>query len=313
MRCLRTLNHLAVVFLVIPMLLQACQQESLEPVPTSIIFQPSATTVATLSITATVPPATETPLPSATLTQPLEKQVEMALIEGVNWYVGIESADGEKLFARNTEESFFPSSLNNIPIAMVVLKILEYRGDSIEDIHAYGIGQNFNTLLERMVVENDPAATDTLVEFAEAYDRLRNYLNWWGLKHTFFYPRRTTVEDQLLALSQIDSGDLLNETFSNYLLQLMGIEAENEERHLSTLKEVLPECDFYNKSGTMGIPMTTPTVISETGVLKCGEQSWYIVIAGTPADPLVALEDIQASIEQFGLVFGNYLRQVILR
>jgi beta-lactamase class A len=290
------------------MLLQACQPGIVQPtqINNTLVFSPSQTETPAATPTSQPIP---TEIPTATPAPNLAELLDQSLIAGVDWYVGVETADGERLYARNTEETFFPASLNNIPIAMVVLKILEYRGDTIEDIHTYGIGQNFSTLLERMVVDDDAYATEVLTEFAEGYGRLRNYLNWWGLKDTFFYPRRTTVEDQLLALKQIDSVEVLNEAFSNYLLQLMGTAAENEEKFLGIGLEALPGCTFYNKSGSLSSPMKTPTVISETGILKCDGQSWYIVIAGTPiSGSSVFLKDVQSSIEQFGKVFSEYIQ-----
>lgn len=52
--------------------------------------------------------------------------------------------------------------------------------------------------------------------------------------------------------------------------------------------------------------MLSPTIVSDMGILKCGEQSWYLVVAGTPSiDSKATFEDIQASIESFAAAFAS--------
>ncbi len=249
--------------------------------------------------TATVLPITATPSPD------LGQQINQVLIDGVEWYVVIEPMNGERLYARNTEESFAPASMIKIPIALVVLKILEFRGDTVEDIKNYGIGRNFADLLEAMVVRSEEPATESLEYFARGENRLRSYLNWWGLKHTTFDPRRSTVEDLLLSLKLLNSQEALNKEFSDYLLELMSTYTENDKILLGAMLEDLPNCTFYNKRGTL----LNPTIVSDMGILKCGDQIWYLVIAGTPAvNSSATFEDIQQSIERFALVIATYIQ-----
>ena len=313
---LRTLNHLAVVFIVLSLVLQACQPGNFQPTPTIATIEATHTPTVTASPTQTstpipdLQPATVTVNPTATPTQDLSQLLDQALIEGVDWNVGIESMNGERLYERRPNESFFPASMIKIPIAMVTLIILENRGETVETIQQYGIGRSFSALLEGMIVRSEEAATETLETFANGNNRLRGYLDWWGLEDTFFYPRRTTVENLLLALKLINTGEVLNEEFNSYLLGQMGEYTENDETLLGVMLDSLSDCSFYNKRGTM----TDPMVVSDMGILACGDNAWYLVIAGTPAaDSSVNYEDIQASIEQFGRDFALYLNQVIFR
>ena len=306
-----TVSRLVVALLALTMALQACQPAASLPVATmppsavvaTITKKPSPTTIAPSS---TSQPATATLLPvTATPSPDLTYLLDQALLDGVDWYIGIESMDG-RLYARNTEESFAPASMIKIPIALVVLKILEFRDDTLDDIQNYGIGRNFSELLEAMVVRSEEAATESLEYFARGENRLRGYLDWWGLKRTTFDPRRSTVEDLLLSLKLINTRDALNEEFSTYLLDLMSRNTENDEILLGVMMDQLPECVFYNKRGTL----LNPTIVSDMGMLKCGKQTWYLVIAGTPAvDSAATFEDIQASIEEFARVFGSYVQE----
>ena len=74
---------------------------------------------------------------------------------------------------------------------------------------------------------------------------------------------------------------------------------------LGKFNDQLPECEFLNKRGTM----LNPTIVADMGILKCGEQSWYLVVAGTPsANSTTTFEDIQASIESFTAAFANVVK-----
>ena len=297
--------------------LQACQPGSLPQEPPTTT--PSVISIATQTPTKAGPdveaaltptPRATLPAPTATPTPNLSEELDQSLISGVDWYVVVKPAQGQRLFERNPEEIFAPASMIKIPLALVIMKILELRGDTIEDIHNYGIGRNFSDLLEAMVVRSEEAATITLETFARQYNRLRNYLNYWGLKHTTFDPRRSTAEDLLLSLELIDQQSLLVSELNDYLLQLMGTQTENDQILLGVMATQLPACLFYNKRGTL----LNPTIVSDMGILKCGEQSWYLVIAGTPAaDSAVTFEDIQSSIEEFGLVFASYVQRQLMQ
>lgn len=302
--------RLLAILVMLSLVLQACQPSPVMQTPTGSIPLASPTTsepqvaTPTFSPTATNETATAASIPETPAPLPdLAQQVDQVLIDDVDWYVGIQPMIGDRLYARNTEVSFAPASMIKIPIALVVLKILEFRGDSVEDIQNYGISRNFSELLEAMVVRSEEPATEALEYFARGENRLRSYLDWWGLRHTTFDPRRSTVEDLLLSLELVNTRQALNEEFSSYLLELMSTFTENDEILLGVMMDQLQECVFYNKRGTL----LNPTIVSDMGILKCGERTWYLVIAGTPAvDSTATFEDIQASIEDFARTIAPF-------
>jgi len=126
-----------------------------------------------------------------------------------------------------------------------------------------------------------------------------------GLINTKYDPRISTVSELLTPLKLLNTGAALNKENTQYLLNLMGVYTENDRILLGKLIDKLPDCAFLNKRGTM----LSPTIVSDMGILKCAEQSWYLVVAGTPAAGSQAtFEDIQASIESFALAFASYVK-----
>lgn len=267
-------------------------QKAISVIPTSM---PQEAPVAT---DAAIPPHSEPTIAAAPETLSVK-----ALIEGVDWFLLIEDQSGEVLLAKNENESFQPASMIKIPTAMVVLKILEEQGKTVNDLYSYGIsGRNFADLLEAMVVRSEEDATDALEFFARGDDRLRKTLDEWGLQQTTFDPRRSTAGDLMTSLRLLKNGSVLAPEYNQFLLDLMGKYTENDETLLGKFNNTLPECQFLNKRGTL----LNPTIVADMGILICGEQTWFFVVAGTPAaNSYVTFEDIQASIEAFAVYFSE--------
>jgi len=300
-------DRLILILLGFACLFQACQPSAqVNLTATPIITQeasqdPTSTPIASPT---SIQSPTETPtLPVEISDEDIKNSLTESLIEGVAWHVIIENEGGERLFEHNPAELFHPASTIKLPVALVVLKILEERGDSIEKIQSYGIGRSWAELLSAMIVKSEEAATESLEFFTRGDNRLRNYLDVWGLKQTTFDPRLSTAEDLLLSLKLVNNQEVLSEDFNNFLLDLMSEYTENDETLLGVLSAELPGCKFYNKRGTL----TNPMVVADMGILKCPEQTWYLVIAGTPLEgSSVKYEDIQAAIENLGKTFAPY-------
>ena len=292
------------------LLLSGCQAKA-KPTPgiSPTILIPEETNIPTATAT---PIKDNTRTLSPTVIAPTQPalslaEIEDTLIDGVDWYYQIESSDGTILLSRNFEESFHPASMIKVPTAMVVLKILENEGKTLADIQNYGIsGRNFADLLEAMIIRSEESATDALEFYARGDNRLRKILDQWGLTETTYDPRRSTVKDLIASLRLLDSGEALSAEYQSFLLDLMGQYTKNDEILFGKMLVNSPHCQFLNKRGTL----LNPTIASDMGILRCGEQSWYLVIAGTPAvGSTRTFEDIQACIESFALAFGKYIQQ----
>ena len=267
-------------------------QKTISVIPTSI---PQETLIAA---TTKIPPHSEPTIAAAP-----ETLSDKALIEGVDWFLLIEDQSGEVLLTKNENESFQPASMIKIPTAIVVLKILEEQGKTVNDLYSYGISdKNFADLLEAMVVRSEENATDALEFFARGDDRLRKTLDEWGLQQTTFDPRRSTASNLMTSLRLLKNGSVLGPEYNQFLLDLMGKYTENDETLLGKFNNALPECQFLNKRGTL----LNPTIAADMGILICAEQTWFFVVAGTPAAySHVTFEDIQASIEAFAVYFSE--------
>ena len=302
-------SNFIVILTLFSLFLSACQVNSATeetPSPTTVVLPMLSMTVPTQ--TSTSQAKVETPSPTATQISITDlSSLESDLIPGVDWYILIRDANtGNNLFERNADSSFPPASMIKIPTAMAVLSILQDQGRTLEDLKTTGInGRNFDSLLEAMVVRSEESATDALEYFARGENQLRKKLDGWGLVNTKYDPRTSTASELLNSLELLDTGTALNRENTQYLLNLMDAFTENDQILLGKFNTQLPECEFQNKRGTM----LNPTIVADMGILKCGENSWYLVVAGTPSvDSTATFEDIQASIERFAAAFAGLVK-----
>ena len=302
-------SNFIVILTLFSLFLSACQVNS----ATKEIPSPTDVVLPTLSMTVPIQTSTsqakvETPSPTATQISITDlSSLESEIIPGVDWYILIRDANtGNNLFERNADSSFPPASMIKIPTAMAVLSILQDQGRTLEDLKTTGInGRNFDSLLEAMVVRSEESATDALEYFARGENQLRKKLDGWGLVNTKYDPRTSTASELLNSLELLDTGTALNRENTQYLLNLMDAFTENDQILLGNFNTQLPECEFLDKRGTM----LNPTIVADMGILKCGENSWYLVVAGTPSvDSTATFEDIQASIERFAATFAGLVK-----
>ena len=298
-----------VILTLFSLFLSACQVNSATeetPSPTTVVLPMLSMTVPTQ--TSTSQAKVETPSPTATQISITDlSSLESEIIPGVDWYILIRDANtGNNLFERNADSSFPPASMIKIPTAMAVLSILQDQGRTLEDLKTTGInGRNFDSLLEAMVVRSEESATDALEYFARGENQLRKKLDGWGLVNTKYDPRTSTASELLNSLELLNTGTALDQENTQYLLNLMDAFTENDQILLGKFNTQLPECEFQNKRGTM----LNPTIVADMGILKCGENSWYLVVAGTPSvDSTATFEDIQASIERFAAAFAGLVK-----
>ena len=302
-------SNFIVILTLFSLFLSACQVNSATeetPSPTAVVLPTLSMTVPTQ--TSTSKAKVETPSPTATQISITDfSSLESELIPGVDWYILIRDANtGNNLFERNADSSFPPASMIKIPTAMAVLSILQDQGRTLEDLKTTGInGRNFDSLLEAMVVRSEESATDALEYFARGENQLRKKLDGWGLVNTKYDPRTSTASELLNSLELLNTGTALDQENTQYLLNLMDAFTENDQILLGKFNTQLPECVFQNKRGTM----LNPTIVADMGILKCGENSWYLVVAGTPSvDSTATFEDIQASIERFAAAFAGLVK-----
>ena len=300
----------AIALLLLILSLPACQANTLTLAPAS---DPEPVIPATPTLIMPIHPAasqTPTAIPSPTATQNASRDfssLASELIEGVEWYILIQDAhNGEILFERNPDIPFHPASMIKIPTAMAVLSIMEDQGRTLEDLKTTGINdRNFDALLEAMVVHSEESAAGALEYFARGDNQLRKKLDAWGLTNTKYDPRTSTATELVTSLRLLGTGKALNQENTQFLLSLMGTYTENDQILLGKFLNQLPDCAFFNKRGMM----LAPTVVSDMGILTCGEQSWYLVLAGTPSiNSTATFEDVQASIETFAEAFAKLVK-----
>lgn len=230
-----------------------------------------------------------------------------ALDPGADWYILIKDLDSDEVLLNiKANQSFNPASMIKIPLAMAVLNKNKELGRNLDDLEKIGIeGRSFGALLYAMVVKSEERATQILENFAWGDNYLREILDSWGIEETFFDPRRSTCEDLAIALEGLHSQSILDPETSQYLIDLMLVQTENDSKYLGVLEDSLPGSTFANKRGTM----TSPTVVADHGLFSYEGKTWMIIIAGIPDESETATFDtIAASIERFAEALATQLQ-----
>ena len=84
---------------------------------------------------------------------------------------------------------------------------------------------------------------------------------------------------------------------------------KNDTQYLGVLQTLVEGSVFYNKRGTLLDPVT---IAGDMGILKVGNKSYVLVIAGKPdADGSATFEEMKDSIEKFAKGFSRILVDIL--
>ena len=286
---------------------QLINSEKPDPSPTVLTNTPAQKTYPTNTPNATTA-ITITPTPDMISLN--TNNLVSTLDEDVEWHVLIKDLDTQqRLMEINPGLSVNPASTIKVPLAMAVLAKNQTLNRSLEDLKNIGIeGRSFHALLYATIVHSEEKATQILEYFARGDDFLPNILSSWGLKETFFNPRRSSCEDLARILEGLNDHSFLGESFSEYLIGLMLEQTVNDSKYLGVLVNELPGATFANKRGTMG----SPTSVGDHGILSYKGKTWIIVIIGTPNEKDTAtIESIGISIERFAAALASQLEVIV--
>jgi hypothetical protein len=234
----------------------------------------------------------------------LEMDIESA--DKVKWHVLVKDLNSDEiLFESLPNEKFHPASLIKIPIAIVALNVLQDQGYHIADFQTKGTsGRTFDQLFYAMVVNSEELASENLLDFISQNGGEAKIFDEWGVIDTRMEPRTTTAYDLSIFLEGLYEGRFLNQDYTDYLLQLMHVQTENDKEYLGIITSKLKESVLYNKRGLL----LGPTIVSDMGVLEVDGQQILIIISGIPkGDGVITYEEIKASLENFALQLGEIL------
>jgi hypothetical protein len=129
---------------------------------------------------------------------------DLLTVRGGHWNVAIKDTDGDLLYHRGAEEILTTPSVVGIPTAMLLFSALDQRGVSDYDVYLASNdlhGNTFQHLLEAMLVDASPSATQDLARWVREQVDEEIILRDWGLYQTTLMPHQSTARG--LALSNV--------------------------------------------------------------------------------------------------------------
>lgn len=236
----------------------------------------------------------------------LNLEVDVESADKVKWHALVKDLNSDEvLFESLPNEKFHPASLIKIPIAIVALNLLEEQGYKISDFDSKGYsGRTFDQLFTAMVVSSEELASENLSDFIRQNGGEIKKFEELGINDTRIEPRTTTAYDLSIFLEGLYAGEFLDQDYTDYLLQLMHVQTENDKEYLGIITSELNEGVLYNKRGLL----LSPTIVSDMGVFEVDGQVFLIIISGIPkADGVITYEEIKSSLEDFALRLGKIL------
>ncbi len=239
---------------------------------------------------------------------PVNHQLESSLSPAAHWNALVMDIDSHEIIFENMpNEAFHPASMIKVPIAMAALYVAEKLGLNTSDLATTGFGnRTLDQLLTEMLVNSEEDATERLIKYIRTSTSESKILLDWGVNHTYFEPRRTTAYDMAVILEGLFRKTMLSEASSQYILDLMATQTDNDAKYLGVLQSRIPDSVLYNKRGTL----TSPSIIvGDMGILTTGDKTYIIVLAGYPQPTgSISFEELQADIEDFARILSLILQ-----
>ena len=236
----------------------------------------------------------------------LTSTLHLSELNTAYWHVLVKDLDAQTiLFESLPNDPFHPASMIKIPLAIVSLQILNEMGYSLADFSALGYaGRSFDQLFQALIVDSEELAAESLLNFIQEHGSSMQYLQNLGLEDTNFFPRQTTAYDLAHVLENLYLGDYLPSEYNAYLVNLMGVQTENDSHYFGVITADAPEITFYNKRGLL----LDPTIVSDMGILTISDRTFVVVVSGTPKyNGSVTYEELQGAIEDFAIALRTAL------
>jgi hypothetical protein len=236
----------------------------------------------------------------------LNSAIDLGELNAAYWHVLVKDLDTDSiLFESLPNDPFHPASMIKVPLAIISLQILNEMAVEPADFSALGYaGRSFDQLFRGLIVDSEELAAESLLNFIQEHGNSEQYLENLGLEDTTFLPRQTTAYDLAHVLEDLDLGNYLPSEYNSYLVDLMGIQTENDSRYFGVIAQDDPQIAFYNKRGLL----LDPTIVSDMGILTISDRTFVVVVSGIPKyDESVTYEELQKAIEDFAISLRDEL------
>jgi hypothetical protein len=206
---------------------------------------------------------------------------------GGEWYIAVKKVDGGFLYQRQAGLSLDVGSMIKIPIAMLFFKSLESQSVKAEDYEKYitreGPDRTYDQLFRAMILHSDFDAMRSLLESTRENGLdVDKELSLWGLKNTNLDSGKSSANDLSTLYQGLYSGDLINQTARDYILNLMDKGTSNQATRLGVLQKTNPtSLSFYNRRGSS---QDSVIAIGDSALVSVpavdGDDTYIVVILG---------------------------------
>jgi hypothetical protein len=236
---------------------------------------------------------------------------------GGDWYVAVVKLNGETLYMRQAAVPVDVGSMIKLPVAMLFFKSLELEGIAPSDYGEFlveeGPGLTYEQLLRALFEKSDLSAAKVLLsETRLAGLNVERVLEQWGLKNANLELRKLSAQDMVTLYEGLYSGRLVDPYAREYLLNLMGEIASNNDTRLGILQRSNPSSlDFYNHRGS---PLDTIVAMGDSAIVSVpvvdGEDTYIVVLYGF-FDDFVPTTDqaLILAIEEMAQVLWSFARK----
>jgi len=233
-------------------------------------------------------------------------RLNRVLNRGGKWSVLVSQVGGETQFEQDAEKVLHPASIIKVPLGLLVLYSLSLDNQILEDALAKAppqAGRTYAQLIHAMLALSEETATDILerdLNQRMGASWIRSTLDGWGAGRTTLEPRRSTVRDIERLFMGLYTGQFLDESYGQYMLDALGEVTAGDTVRLWKLKTMLPPGTvIYNKRGSL----TNPIIVADAGILSMPDGSaYFFCLVGNP-DDWTTFEELDQMIGEFALTW----------
>jgi Beta-lactamase enzyme family len=238
-------------------------------------------------------------------------------LHGGEWHVVIKKIDGELVYERQAGVAVDIGSMIKIPVAMLFFKSLETRGIKAEDLSKYlsqeGPDRTYEQLLRAMILHSEVDATKALLMAARENGLdVEEVLSQWRLKNTNLDSRKSSVNDLVLLYQGLYSGNFINRTASEYILNMMKAGITDDYTRMGILQKNNPaSLMYYVRRGSMqdSIVAMGDAALVSVPVVDGDDRYVFVAVGGYTDDMPTTDQKLITAIEEMTQSFWAYAQK----
>lgn len=201
-----------------------------------------------------------------------------------DWGLYVENLESGEVISIGEDALYHTASTIKISIGAAFLRWWDDNQDVSLDFGPVAGGRSFKQLLTAMLIKSEEEATVILTDFLEeksGYD-VTTRLGEWGLNNTTIYPRRTKPSDQALLLKRLYYGELLSETSTNLLFEILRTPSHGDDVRIGGGLPEWARSSLAHKTGTVFDDGWG--VVADAGLVNLESGTYVVVVIGNYVD-----------------------------